>query len=341
MNCIGKGLSRIFDLLRHNAIVPLFGLLFIICSFAFPTFFTGDNLGSLFRTASINGLLATGVTYVIICADIDISLGAVMAFSCCIVGWTTAAHLEFLGIILALLFGVLCGFLMTFMIVRLRMSSFIASLAFMQGVRGLVYITTNYEVLNLPDMAPWLKFIGRGEFLQVITVPAVILLIVVFATSYIFRRTNIGRSMYAVGGNIEAAKMMGLKVEWTKYFAHMMCSGLAALAGVVLTCRMGAVTSVTGNMAEMQAIAAAVLGGAQLTGGIGKISGTYFGVMFIATLTNFFNNLNGVNTYWQQVITGVLLVIVVLSQLVSKNSAFKKMRREEIERTKHHAETIS
>ena len=332
---IGKTVNRAYDKLRHNAIVPMFFLLFILCSFLFPTFFTGDNIGSLFRTASINGLLATGVTYVILCADIDISLGAVMAFACCIVGWMTKVHMEFLGVVLALLFGLLCGFLMTLMILKLKMSSFIASLAFMQGIRGLVYITTNYMVMNLDGMNPILKFVGRGEFLKVITIPALIFLLVVIVTSYLFRRTNIGRTMYAVGGNLEAAKMMGLKTDFARYFSHMSCSFLAALAGVVLTARMGAVSSVTGNMAEMQAIAAAVLGGAQLTGGIGKISGTYFGVMFLATLTNFFNNLSGVNTFWQQIITGTLLVVVVLSQLISKNSVFKKMRKEEIERMQH------
>jgi ribose/xylose/arabinose/galactoside ABC-type transport system permease subunit len=326
MSDIQKGINAVFVYLRHNGIIPLFAILFIVCSIFFPTFFKAETLGNLFRMASINGLLAVGVTYVIICADIDISVGSVMAWSCCVVGWMTNARLGFLGIILAILSGVFFGFIMAMMIVELKMPSFIASLAILQSVRGLVYVTTNYEQIAIREMPAWMKFIGRGQYLEIFTTPALILIIVVLITSYILRRTNIGRSMYAVGGNLEAAKMMGLKVDRTRYFAHMMCGGFAALAGVVLTCRMQAVSSVTGDMAEMQAIAATVLGGTMLTGGVGKISGTYFGVMFMATLTNLFNMMSGVNTFWQYVITGVLLLIVVLSQSISQHSAFIKMR---------------
>lgn len=329
MNSFSKGLNNAFGYLSHNGIIPLFGIFFIVCSFVFPTFFTTENLGNLVRMATINGLLAVGVTYVIICGEIDISVGSVMAFSSCVLGWMTNARLELAGIILALLSGILFGFIMSVLIVQLKMPSFIASLAILQSVRGIVFIATNYEQISIPDMSPALKFIGRGQYMNIFTVPALILILVVVVTSYIFRRTNIGRSMYAVGGNMEAAKMMGLKIDWTRYFAHMMCSGLAALAGVVLTCRMGAVSSLTGDMAEMQAIAATVLGGTLLTGGVGKISGTFFGVMFIATMTNFFNMLSGVNTFWQQVITGFLLLVVILSQSISKDNSFKKMRRKE------------
>ena len=276
--------------------------------------------------ASINGLLAVGLTYVIIAADIDISVGSVMAWSCCVVGWMTNANMGLLGIILAILSGFFFGFVMSVMIVELKMPSFIASLAILQSVRGLVFVTTNYEQIAIRGMPDWMKFIGRGQYLDIITIPAVIFIVAVLITSHILRRTNIGRSIYAVGGNLEAAKMMGLKVDRTRYFAHMTCSACAALAGVVLTCRMGAVSSVTGDMAEMQAIAATVLGGTMLTGGVGKISGTFFGVMFMATLTSLFNMMSGVNTFWQYVITGVLLLIVVLSQSISQNSAFLNMR---------------
>ncbi|MGI6004369.1 MAG: ABC transporter permease [Christensenellales bacterium] len=321
--------QKSLNFFRNNFIIVLFALLFIASSFAFPSFFTLENIGNLVRMAAINGLLAAGVTYVIICGSIDISVGSVMAFSGCIIGWMSNAGLEIPGVILALLSGVFSGFLIALMIVQFKMPPFIASLVIMQSVRGIVFITTNYEQIGMNSMSPGLAFIGRGAFMNIFTVPALIMAIVMVVTSYIFRRTNIGRSMYAVGGNIEAAKMMGLKVDWTRYFAHMMCGGLAALAGLVLACRMGAVSSVTGEMAEMQAIAATVLGGTLLTGGVGKISGTFFGVMFIATLTNFFNMLSGVNTFWQQVITGFLLLVVVLSQSISKDSAFRKIRKTE------------
>ena len=318
--------SAAFTYLRQNGIIPLFAILFTATSLFFPTFFKAETLGNLFRMASINGLLAVGVTYVIIAGDIDISVGSVMAWSCCVVGWMTNVNMGLLGIILAILSGLFFGFVMSVMIVELKMPPFIASLAILQSVRGLVFVTTNYEVIPVRGMPEWMRFIGRGQYLEIITTPAAIFIVLVLITSYIFRRTNIGRSIYAVGGNREAARMMGLKVDRTLYFAHMMCSACAALAGVVLTCRMGAVSSVTGDMAEMQAIAATVLGGTMLTGGVGKISGTFFGVMFMATLTNMFNMMSGVNTFWQYVITGVLLLLVVLSQSISQNKAFLKAR---------------
>lgn len=295
--------------------VSFLGLVFVLIIGALlsPSFLTSENLSNVLRSASIIGCVSVGMTFVILCGSIDLSVSSVFALSgyCFIV-------LSESSIVLALLVpiavGVSVGLLNGFLISKLNIPPFVGTLASMMLVRGIVLLLTNETTVKAKNELPAaLKFIGRGAFLQYISVPLIIFIILALVVSYILNRRPIGRAMYIVGGNKEAARMMGVSVTKTLFFSHMICGGLAALGGVILASRVGSATPLAGNGYELYAIAAVVLGGARLTGGVGKTLGTFLGTLIMGSFTNIFNLQTILNAVWEQVLVGgILLVIVVL-----------------------------
>lgn len=289
-----------------------FIIIFIAASLRYDQFLTFLNLSNILRQVSMIGLVAIGMTCVILIGGIDLSVGAVAAMA-----GVLAATLSQYGLVVTILVPVAAataiGFLNGLVVSKMKIVPFIATLAMMMGVRGMAYILTGEVSVRVKNVSPIFTEIARGYILS-IPIPAIIFVVAVIVAIFTSRYFPIGRHIYAVGGNEEAAKMMGLKVDRIKITAYTISGALAGLAGVILTSRLGAGQPVAGDGWEMSAIAAVVLGGTQLTGGVGRFSGTFIGVLIIGLITNIFNMQGNMNSWWQNVIMGVLLLLVVVIQ---------------------------
>lgn len=303
---------RAVAFLRSEPIAAIFLALFVGCCFAFPSFFTAESVANLFRSTSTTGIVAIGMTLVILCGDIDLSVGAVLALGGVV--FATAGRVSVaLGAVLCVLTGLACGLCTGLLTVKARLPAFIASLSTQYAVRGIVYIVTDQKAIHIKEPSAAFSWFGNGS-IGVVPVPALVFLVLAVAAAWVLRYTGFGRNIYAAGGNTEAALMMGVKTDVTRIAAFVICGGLSAVAGIITTSRLGAAQAVAGADMEMTVIAAIVLGGTLLRGGVGKIAGTVFGALFIKLLITAFNNIPSISTYWQNVITGIFLLAVVFGQ---------------------------
>ena len=205
----------------------------------------------------------------------------------------------------------------------------------MMAVKGTTLVLTNENTYFASNSIEEFQYIGRGLLAPYVTVPSVMFICCAVAGAYILRHTMLGRNMYAVGGNAEAARMMGVNVEKTLMFSHIFTGGMAALAGITLVSRVGAAYPLAGEGKELDVIAACVIGGTALTGGKGHISGTFIGVLIMGMLTNIFNMQSLLNPFWEKVIIGILVLIVVLIQSASESGmAFGRKYKNDLRKGK-------
>ncbi len=273
-------------------------------------FFTVQNLVLVLRQVSINGILAIGVTFVIIAGGIDLSLGSVLALTGVVAA--SYAHPDAYALIVPILLGILTGigigYLNGMVITRGKVAPFIVTLGMMTIARGLALVVSDGRpVSNLSDA---FNFIGGGDFLGV-PIPILIFAVVILSSSVILNYTKTGRYIYAVGGNEHAARASGINVNRVKLFTYMLCSGLAGLAGIILASRITTGQPNAGVAYELDAIAAVVIGGTSLFGGIGTITGTVIGALTIGVINNGLDLLN-ISSYYQQIIKGVIIIGAVL-----------------------------
>ena len=288
-----------------------FGLLFVILgvglalSLATDTFLSVANLTNVARQVSINGILAVGVTFVLLTAGVDLSLGSVVALSG--VACATFAHPGeyslFVPIAVGLLTGAACGLVNGVVVTRGGVAPFIVTLGMMTIARGLALIVSGGRpVANMSNELTALA----GDFLG-IPIPVLCFAGVALAAWFFLRNFRLGRHIYAVGGNENAARAAGVPVERVKLFAYGLCGLLTGLAGVVLAARITTGQPNAGQAYELDAIAAVVIGGTSLAGGVGTITGTLLGVLLIGVINNGLD-LQGVSSYYQAVIKGVIIV---------------------------------
>jgi ribose transport system permease protein len=297
------------ELLRRYGILVAFLALIVALAFLSDSFLTVSNLLNIARQVSINAIIAAGMTFVILTAGIDLSVGSVLAFSGAVIaGLLARGHALAVGIGAGLLVGALIGLLNGLVITRGGVQPFIATLATLTIARGatLVY-TDGRPITGLPDAFVWL---GAGEIARV-PVPVVIMALVFLAAHTLLTQTVLGRYIYAMGGNEEAARLSGVNVGLYKTAAYAISGVLAALSAVILTARLNSAQPTAGMGYELDAIAAVVLGGTTLAGGEGSISGTLLGAFIIGVLNNGLNLLN-VNPFYQQVVKGVVILLAVL-----------------------------
>lgn len=298
-----KSVSNIFS--RYGILLSLI-FICIVLSFTTPNFFSAQNLLIVLRQVSINGILAIGVTFVIIAGGIDLSLGSVLALTGVVAA--SFAHPDTyplaVSLILALLTGVIIGAINGLTITLGRVAPFIVTLGMMTIARGLALVFSNGRPVT--NLSPSFNYIGGGNFLG-IPVPIVLFMLVIIITIIILNNTRIGRYIYAVGGNEMAAKASGIRVNRVKLFAYIVCSVLAALAGIILASRITTGQPNAGVAYELDAIAAVVIGGTSLLGGKGSITGTVIGVLIIGVINNGLD-LQNVSSYYQQIIKGVIIV---------------------------------
>lgn len=270
-----------------------------------PQFLTAGNLINVARQISLNGILAVGVTYVLLTGGVDLSLGSVVALTGVIAA--TFAHPGDWPVMVPLLAGILtgvgCGAVNGVVVTRGRVAPFIVTLGMMTIARGLALILSGGKpVSNLGD-----SFLILGADAWGLPVPLLILLTVAVLSWLFLNNTQLGRYIYAVGGNENAATAAGLSVGRIKIFAYSVCGGLAGLAGTVLAARITTGQPNAGVAYELDAIAAAVIGGTSLSGGIGGVGGTLAGALLMGVINNGLDLLN-VSSYYQQITKGLIIV---------------------------------
>lgn len=327
-----KIVKKVSDKLYSKSTIAAFLLIFIVASIVFANnnFLSLPSVANMFLKAAKNGgFLALGMTFVILVGEIDLSVGAVLALSGVVMAMV-GQYNPFLGIIAGLGVGILTGALTGFMVTKMNISSWIASIAMMFGLRGLILLLSEKSI---PLKGEILRFgsikIAKGAFSTLPAGISILIPLFIIATlicMFVAKYTKFGLSLYAVGGNKEAAKMMGIDVNKTKMKAFI-CSGfLAALGGVLLASSSGSATLRAGDLYETYAIAMCALGGIKLTGGVGKFSGVFFGILIYFMINTIFTYLpSGISVYWQNIIMGILVLVSVAAQSdIFKNISFKK-----------------
>lgn len=283
------------------------------------SFLTQKNVFNVLRQISSNLFLACGMTMVIILGGIDLSVGSIIALSGCVAAGAVARYN--LPIAAAVLIGVLLGAAVGMcnglVISKTTIPAFIVTLATMNIVKGFAYVYTGGSPVRVVTKE-W-QFIGAG-YIGAIPTPVVILAGVLGVTGLIMNKTKMGRHIYAVGGNAQAAEFSGIKVARVRFFVHTFSGVMAGLAGVVLASRMYSGQPTAGDGAEMDAIAAVVVGGTSMAGGSGKIGGTIIGGLIIGVLNNGLNLLN-VNSFWQYVVKGTVILLAVFIDYVKNRKA--------------------
>jgi inositol transport system permease protein len=310
---------------RKYGIFLVFIAMLIVASILSPAFLSPTNLINVVRQMSVVGLIALGVTGVIVSAGIDLSSGSVVGLSAVVAASLAqlpdyaAAYYKglnlpvFVAVLAACAVGALVGLLNGSLVAKTRIPPFIATLGTLTTIRGLAYLYTSGRPVS--DLTDDYNFIGQGDFLG-IPVPILILVIMAIITHVLYSQTKFGKYIYAIGGNEQAARVSGINVSKYKMLMYVYAGLLSGLAGLVVSARIGSGQSGQGVGYELDAIAAAVIGGASLSaGGIGTVAGTIVGALIIGVLNNILD-LTNVSAYWQQIVKGCIIVgAVIIDQL--------------------------
>lgn len=308
---------------RLNRLRPLIGLILfsIIISLISPRFLTPSNLFNVFRQTSINAIIAAGMTFVILTAGIDLSVGSILGFSGAISASLLASGQPFiLALLAALVIGVAAGMFNGLIITKGKVQPFIATLASMILLRGATLVFTGGKpiaVTSAAGVSPIFRFIGAGRIKSLPT-PVLIMGLVFLACYFILSQTRFGRHIYAVGGNEEASRLAGVNTSRVKIAAYAISGFLAAVAGLIVTSRLSSAQPTAGDGYELDAIAAVVLGGTSLVGGQGGVLGTILGALIIGILNNALNLMN-VQSYYQMIAKAIVILFAVLLDRKAKN----------------------
>ncbi|NGO44664.1 ABC transporter permease/substrate-binding protein [Streptomyces ureilyticus] len=308
------GLRRL--LLDNGALTALI-VLVIAMSALSGDFLTTDNLLNVGVQAAVTAILAFGVTFVIVSAGIDLSVGSVAALSATVLAWTATSEgvPVWIAVILAIATGIACGLVNGILISYGKLPPFIATLAMLSVGRGLSLVISQGSPIAFPDSVSHLGDTLGGW----LPVPVLVMIAMGLITAVTLGRTYLGRSMYAIGGNEEAARLSGLRVKKQKLAIYALSGLFAAAAGIVLASRLSSAQPQAAQGYELDAIAAVVIGGASLAGGTGKASGTLIGALILAVLRNGLNLLS-VSAFWQQVVIGVVIALAVLLDTVRRKA---------------------
>jgi ribose transport system permease protein len=318
--------QKTFNIKKIQSLIALL-LLCIVLSILTDKFFTAENGLNVLRQVAVNACIATGMTLIVLTAGIDLSVGSVLALCGAVTAGLFKNGLEFvsadlyvgftvLGAILGgLILGALLGWFNGFTVTKFNVPPFVATLAILTIARGFTMLyTKGHPISNLgKDFA----FIGAGSLLG-IPVPVWIAVFVVLIAVFITQKTKLGRYIYAIGGNEQAAKLSGINIKKVKMTVYAIAGGLAALGGIIVTARLDSAQPNAGVSYELDAIAAVVIGGTSLSGGKGSVWGTVMGAIIIGVLNNGLVLLN-VSPFWQQVVKGgVILLAVIIDKIGEK-----------------------
>ncbi len=307
---------------KYGIAVILLGLL-IICSIMSPVFLSQANIVNLLSQIAVVTVITCGITQLIIAGQTDLSGGAIVALTGCICvgtyknlseggmnGWLAGI----VAVLAAVLVGMIVNFLSGVIVTEFHAPAFIVTLAMMQAGRGVCYIYTGgTPIYNIGSISK----LGQGRIQGIVPYSVIIMVLCIIATWVILNRTRLGRYIYAVGGNPEAAKASGISAKKTIIEAYLIHGAFVGLAGALFMTRLNSGQPAEAVGLEFDAITAAVIGGASLSGGVGTIYGSIIGSMIIGVITNILT-LKSVQSYYQMIITGLIIVISVILDIVTK-----------------------
>ncbi|WP_084474806.1 ABC transporter permease [Deinococcus pimensis] len=303
-------------LLRGQGALVALVVLVAFAAFRYEGFFTLYNASTFFRYNAMFMLIAIGMTMVILTGGIDLSVGSVAAMTS-VIAALASPHGAGVGLLAGVAAGAAIGLLNGLVITRLRVEPFIATLGTFLGARGIAQLASGQAAVSVDSSGGFAR-LGQGDWLG-LPVPVVLVIVVFLAGLFLLRSTRTGRSIYCVGDNEDAARLMGFGVDQVKVLVYTISGLLAGVAGVVLAAQFGAGQPVEGVGWELTAIAGVVVGGTLLTGGRGSLFDTMVGVTLLGLIFNILNFENGkgvisIDVFWQNVIRGVFLLVVVILQ---------------------------
>ncbi len=311
---------------REFAILIAIAVMIALFTIVNPIYISGSNLIDIIDQSTINGLLAIGITFAILTGGIDLSIGSTFAIVIVCVGKVLSAGVAPLpAIALGLIMGFLLGAVNGLLVTKMRLQPFIATLGMMSVYRGVAYIFTGgWPVLNMPST---FRKMLDGDLIGDIPVSAVILFAAAFLGWVFLKYTRFGTYMYAIGGNEEATRLSGAPVDKGKILAYAICGLGAGLSGMILLARLGTGEPTAGQGYELNAIAAAAIGGTSLSGGKGTMLGTLLGAILLSALKVGLI-VAGVDTFWQYIATGLIIVVAayfeVIQSKIGSIFAFRK-----------------
>lgn len=299
-------------ILNKYGILVVLGIMIIIMSFLSPRFLSFSNLLNISRQISVMAIVGVGMTFVILSAGIDLSVGSIVALTGIIISYFAqkVGAPVYLSVIIGLLASLGVGVFNGILISKVNIPFFIVTLATMVIGRGLCFIITGGYPIS--ELGEGFQQVGRGYF-GPIPIPVVIMLVVYILAYIVLRHTSFGRYVYAIGGNEEAAKFVGLAVDKIKIAIYGICGLTSGIGALILTSRMNSGDPNMGTGMELDAIAAAVIGGTSITGGKGWIWGTLIGAYIMGILNNGLNMLD-VSAYYQMAVKGLVILIAVRLQ---------------------------
>lgn len=280
-----------------------------------PVFFTWANAEAMLLALSVDAIIAVGMVVLLISGGLDLSVGSTLALTGVVTGLVlNAGQPAWVAILVGMGTAVLVGLGNGLLVARLKINPFITTLGMQMMIRGLLLVLAKGKaVLNLPES---FTVIGQGRLFSV-QYPIYIMLVLVIVGEILVRNTRFFRQSYYIGGSEKAARLSGINVDWVKIFNYCLVAALAGVAGLLITARFGSSSVTVGGGLELRVITATIIGGASLNGGEGSVLGAFLGAMFMAVLANSLNLL-GVDVYWQNLITGLILIVAVVIDVLNE-----------------------
>jgi ribose transport system permease protein len=308
-------------------VIALLAIFALVAAFALPVFYTGNNIYNLVGSSVTVAILSIGMTVVLISGGIDLSVGAVMAL-CSGVAATVIKQGAplFVAFACAVLVGIAVGLLNGWLITRVGLPDFIATLAMLGFASGLLYIATQGVPIIGYMTSEYYVIGGLQPLFGPITFPILVALVLALVVGWVLSRTSLGTHFFAVGSNATAARQSGIPVRWVKTQAYVLSGTCAAIAGIILAGRNNNVPADLGTGYEIQAISAAIIGGASLMGGRGRVLGAVLGALTLALAINIIN-LAGVPSSYQKIVIGVILILAVFANYLSEIVRAAALRR--------------
>ena len=304
-----NSILNIFKRSNMTAIGMVLIIMFVIACIGSPYFLDVYNIQSLLRDLSIIGMIGIAQSLLLLVGELDLSVGKI-ATLCGILSGMLMIYAKinpWLALICGLIFGIFFGLLNGLIITKLRLNSMVATIG-MQGVYGGInlVLTKGKAITGIPEQ---IQFLGKGS-LGIVPMPFIFCIIVLLLVLFLVKKTKTGRYIYAIGNSREAATILGIKVDKIRVFIYVAVGLISSLAGLLYVCRLGSAQSTLGESWPMNSIAASVIGGVSLNGGIGNPAGALIGAAIISIISNMIV-LFGVNAYWQQAVSGIVVVLAI------------------------------
>lgn len=300
---------------RESVLLLVLIVFGVFLTAASPVFLTWQNLEAILLGLSVEAPIAVGMVILLVAGGLDLSVGSNLAWAGVVTGLALIAHVPVvLSILLGLLAAVGVGLVNGLLVAKMRINPFIVTLGMMTAVRGLLLVVAKGRaVLNLP---PEFTVVGQGRLFGV-QYPIYVMLAIVIIGEVLMRNSRFLRQAYYIGGNEKAARLSGINVDFAKVFYYCLVGFLAGVSGLMITARFGSSSVTVGTGVEMRVITATIIGGASLSGGEGSVIGAFLGALFMGVLANGLNLL-GVDVYWQNLVTGLILIVAVVFDVINE-----------------------